>query len=355
MIALVCVAQEGRHMVDVMEPTDIQFVDAPSRGGASSPAHAIEWVVTERSLAALYPILTTTPLDPLSLIHRSRRADSTKSKYVRVLRPYVDAGGNLLDVQALSAYAETLSSSRRSHLRSAVSLWAEAMIAHIKSTVTEATKTRADVLLMRLDALPRAIAVETHKGHKAHTWLSPKQVRALMQTCGDDVVGQRDRVVLGLMVGAGLRRSELAGLHWEQVKCQPVGESARTVLDVHGKGAKDRVVPISDRLAEDLDQWRAITGPTGCVARSLGMAQEIGESLSDVAIFQIVRKHGVLIGVPELAAHDLRRTYAQIGYEAGVSIAQISTLLGHSSIETTQRYLNLELDLETTVSDFVPI
>jgi integrase len=60
------------------------------------------------------------------------------------------------------------------------------------------------------------------------------------------------------------------------------------------------------------------------------------------------------MGKPELAPHDLRQTYAQLGYEAGVPITQISTLLGHSSIETTVRYLNLELDLESPVSDFIP-
>ena len=68
----------------------------------------------------------------------------------------------------------------------------------------------------------------------------------------------------------------------------------------------------------------------------------------------MARKYGKAIGKPELAPHDLRRTYAQIAYEAGVPITRISRLLGHESIETTQRYLNLELDLETTASDFVP-
>lgn len=72
------------------------------------------------------------------------------------------------------------------------------------------------------------------------------------------------------------------------------------------------------------------------------------------AIFALVCRRGAKIGKPHLAPHDLRRTYAQLGYEAGVPITQISKLLGHASVATTQRYLNLDLDLETTVSDFVP-
>jgi integrase len=63
---------------------------------------------------------------------------------------------------------------------------------------------------------------------------------------------------------------------------------------------------------------------------------------------------GKMIGKPELQPHDLRRTYAQLGYEAGVPVTQISRLLGHASIATTQRYLNLALDLQVTASDFVP-
>ena len=85
------------------------------------------------------------------------------------------------------------------------------------------------------------------------------------------------------------------------------------------------------------------------------MKKELGESMSAVAAFQIVRKYGKLIGVPGLAPHDLRRTYAHLGYQAGVPITQIKELLGHASVATTQRYLDLSLDLENTASDFVPL
>ena len=67
-----------------------------------------------------------------------------------------------------------------------------------------------------------------------------------------------------------------------------------------------------------------------------------------------MQKRGAMIGKLDLQPHDLRRTYAELGRRAGVPISQISKLLGHASIETTQEYLNIELDLETTVSDFVP-
>jgi integrase len=71
-------------------------------------------------------------------------------------------------------------------------------------------------------------------------------------------------------------------------------------------------------------------------------------------LFNIVAQYGRKIGKPGLAPHDLRRTYAQLGYEAGISITQVSRLLGHANVATTQRYLNLELDVKMTVSDFIP-
>ena len=89
--------------------------------------------------------------------------------------------------------------------------------------------------------------------------------------------------------------------------------------------------------------------------RGLAAGGQLKASLTSAQVFNIVRKHGKVIGKPSLAPHDLRRSYAQLGYENGVPITQLSKLLGHSSVAVTQRYLNLELDLEVTTSDFVPL
>ena len=112
-------------------------------------------------------------------------------------------------------------------------------------------------------------------------------------------------------------------------------------------------MPINDRLAAAIDDWESVVGG-GYIARSISKGGEISDSLSAIGVFHIVRAAGEAIGKPSLAPHDLRRTYAQLGYEAGVPVTQISRLLGHASVATTQRYLNLDLDLKTTVSDFIP-
>ena len=84
-------------------------------------------------------------------------------------------------------------------------------------------------------------------------------------------------------------------------------EAMRDVLQVKSRGAKDRVIPIKKLLADRLREWKQSTGG-GYVARSLGMSKQLGESMSGVAIFQLVSKCGSKIGLPNLAPHDLRRT-----------------------------------------------
>ncbi|HRQ40100.1 MAG TPA: site-specific integrase [Chloroflexota bacterium] len=113
-------------------------------------------------------------------------------------------------------------------------------------------------------------------------------------------------------------------------------------------------MPLKPTLAADITAWGQEIGAEGPVLHSLEPGNRLGEGLTAVSLFRIVAKYGQRMGKPTLASHDLHWTYAQWGYEAGVPVTQISILLGHASIETTMRYLNLELDLQTTVSDFVP-
>ena len=151
-------------------------------------------------------------------------------------------------------------------------------------------------------------------------------------------------------MAAGLRREEAASIQFTDV----IKQNQRAVINVKGKGAKDRVVPINKNLAEAIVDWGFLIGADGFILRSLGRNKKPGENISTTGLYYIVQKRGALIGKPELQPHDLRRTYAELGRRAGVPISQISKLLGHASIETTQDYLNIELDLETTISDFVP-
>lgn len=284
-----------------------------------------------------------------------RLAPSTKAQYRKALGNFLATGANLGDADALADHARTLPTSSRAFLKAAVKLVTEQMSTALKGQATPENVKSTQAALYRLEALQVAIEVKASKGTKAHTWLTASEVKRLLATCGPDLRGQRDKIVLALLVGAGLRRAEAAALIFADVILQPRGDKMRTCLQVMGKGSKSRVVPISDALANLVDQWAAIVGGDGFILRSIDQTGAINGSLSSSGIFGIVRKRGAMIGKPDLAPHDLRRSYAQLGYDAGVPLTQISTLLGHSSVQTTQRYLNLSIDLETTASDFVPL
>lgn len=301
-------------------------------------------------------LTTTNPArdDLLQMIDRAALATTTKQQYSKALTNYLDAGGSLTDAGQLADYAAGLPKSSRAFLKAVVRLWTAHIGSQAKAAADPENVAAVTATLYRLDALNEAIQVEATKGQKAHTWLTPADVRRLVATCDDSPIGQRDRVVLSLLVGAGLRRAEAAALTFEAITMLPVKGRMRAALNVTGKGAKDRIVPISDALANRLDAWHKVTGP-GPICRSINKGGRLGADLSEVGIFQIVALAGAAMGRPDLAPHDLRRTYAQIGYDSGVGIVQISRLLGHSSVATTQRYLNLELDLETTASDFIPL
>ncbi len=290
----------------------------------------------------------------LTIISASLLAKSTKRQYTRVIEGYLDAGHSLADADALRAYSATLSKSGKAFLKAALKLWTQRMATQAKAAADPENVNAVTATLYRLDALNEAIQVEASKGTKAHIWLSPADVRKLLAACDVNTLkGQRDRIALGLLAGAGLRREELANLTFDALVEQPIGDATRIVLNVHGKGAKDRVVPLSNALSAAIQEWQAIIGE-GYIVRSVTKGGVLGKRLSSVGIYHLVAEAGAAIGKLGLAPHDLRRSYAQIGLEAGIPLPQISKLLGHASIATTQRYLNLELDLTTTISDFVP-
>jgi integrase len=280
-------------------------------------------------------------------------AASSKAKYTAVVTAYLNAGHRLTDAAALSAWAAGLSNSGRAHLKAGIKLWSKSVMTDVKANATPDNVNYVAAAAYRYEALQEVIQVTASKGQKAHIWLSQAEVKRLLSLPGADTIGQRDRLALALLAGAGLRREEAVNLTFDDVLLQPSKGKIRAVLQVVGKGDKTRVVPISDRLAAEIDAWGAIVGGSGHVLRSVNQSGAIGAKLSPVGLFNLVRKYGRQLGRPDLAPHDLRRTYAQIGYESGVPITQISTLLGHASVSTTQRYLNLALDLETTISDFV--
>jgi integrase len=152
--------------------------------------------------------------------------------------------------------------------------------------------------------------------------------------------GQRDRAVLYLLIGCGLRCGELVQLDVENI--QQIDD--RWVLSLAGK--YKRTVPMPAKTKEAIDRWMASAGfSSGRLLRAVHKSGHIvGEGITTQCVSEIVRRYGSQIG-RRLGPHDLRRTFAKLAYDGKAPVEQIRILLSHASIQTTERNLGIEQDL----------
>jgi len=162
--------------------------------------------------------------------------------------------------------------------------------------------------------------------------------------------GKRDRAVLAALIGCGLRRTEVSELTFNHIQ-QRDGRWA--IVDLHGKGNRMRTVPMPSWTKVAIDQWAEAAGlTTGRVFRSMNNRHELSEAiLLPQNIMEAVGKYGKRIGVPKLAPHDLRRTFAKLAHKGRAALEQIQLSLGHASIVTTERYLGVQQDLHDAPCD----
>lgn len=163
--------------------------------------------------------------------------------------------------------------------------------------------------------------------------------------------GSRDRLILELLYGSGLRVSELVALDMSHIE-----PSARQLI-VLGKGNKERKVPFGESaalaLAEYLPKWLALraskSGGDGTEALFLNRR---GARLTVRWVQKLVTRYGGLgAGRPDLHPHALRHSCATHLLDGGADLRIIQEMLGHSSLSTTQRYTHLSLDQLTRVYD----
>lgn len=280
--------------------------------------------------------------------------DRTKSQYTSAMMLALSNGVNFFDVESSVAYFEGLNSGERAFLRPAVSLWVEGVKTQLLNNDTPETALHTQAQMNRFEGLARSMKAkrnDTKKGTVFHTWLTKNDVRQLLNLPDRETQsGRRDYIVLALLVGSALRREELSNLTFDNLIIQ----DGITILQVvGGKGNKDRAFRVNSKMAKTLADWRVEIGE-GNIVRGIDRHGKMNGSLSGQGIFGIVRKYGKAMEHPTLAPHDLRRTWAKLAHSGGLSIDQISQILGHSDIKTTQLYLGLEIDLSGEASDFIP-
>ncbi len=186
----------------------------------------------------------------------------------------------------------------------------------------------------------------------------------VVDSVGDDAASwpARDRAILEMLYGCGIRNAELTGLNLDDIHW------ANEAILVRGKGQKQRYVPLGDAAAEALRAYlaersarlaaaggRTAAANSGAVSESA--AARSGASggqarLTTRSVGRIVKRIAILRGLPsDVHPHTLRHAFGTHLLEEGADLRAIQELLGHERLSTTQRYTQLTTAQLTAVYD----
>jgi site-specific recombinase XerD len=215
----------------------------------------------------------------------------------------------------------------------------------------------ADSGLVRTDLAAGIRRVKGAKklGVRLGNWLTAEEARRLWQSPGAETLkGKRDRALLSVLLGCGLRRRELAELTVDVLQRR---EDHWAIVDLIGKGGHIRTVPVPDWVKQTIDEWLSAAGiVSGRVFRCVCRAGKIwGNGMSERVVWHVVKKYASKLNLDRLAPHDLRRSCARLCHAAGGEMEQIQFLLGHVSVQTTERYLGCRQRLRGAVNDRIGI
>jgi integrase/recombinase XerD len=178
--------------------------------------------------------------------------------------------------------------------------------------------------------LPKAIAIG--------------EVERLLACAGpaDTPRGQRDRALLELLYGSGARISEAVGLDVDDLDPQ---DPSGGVVRLHGKGGKDRIVPVGRYARDALDAYLVRARPqlnrTGTPALFLNAR---GGRLSRQSAWATLRAAAERAGLSDVSPHTLRHSFATHLLDGGADVRVVQELLGHASVTTTQVYTLVTVD-----------
>jgi len=173
--------------------------------------------------------------------------------------------------------------------------------------------------------------------------LGESEIRALLSAPGHDTLGLRDRAILETLYSTGLRRAELCGLDLYDL------DHANELVRVrHGKGRRDRVVPIGHAALAAIRNYMRDARPELLETPkepALFVAAITHRRLNVKTLNQIVRKHADAAGITKrVTPHVLRHTCATDLLRGGADIRHIQVILGHASVATTQIYTRVAVE-----------
>lgn len=208
----------------------------------------------------------------------------------------------------------------------------------------------------------RFLMLDGHlKRHPAEDLPTPQRVSRLPQFLTEEEmerflfapdiktdVGVRDRAMLEVMYATGLRVSELCGLKTSDVDLDA------GLVTCHGKGSKQRLVPIGKSAAHWLQRYFEIRKQFGSDARP-ELFLHRGRTLTRQAAWAIIKTYAAQAGVPDISPHTLRHSFATHLMQHGADSRSVQALLGHADISTTEIYTHItDLHMRKAYDRFHP-
>jgi len=186
------------------------------------------------------------------------------------------------------------------------------------------------------------VSVKTKQDKQApKTLITPDEIHALYKACDNSMLGIRDRAILGVYYGCGLRRSEGISLDVKDVLLRE-----KLILVRAGKGYRERYVPMTETVREDLENYILVAREkiqsfkqtrNDALFLSMRVKRMCGNAIIDrIQHLTKVTKIGKAVGL-----HSLRHSIATHLLQGGLTLEEVSRFLGHSSLESTQIYTHL--------------
>ena len=163
--------------------------------------------------------------------------------------------------------------------------------------------------------------------------LSVEEVRAILKAAPNE----RDRAILEVLYGCGLRVSEVCSLKISEVYLKDM------FVKVMGKGSKERLVPMAPSTASAIMDYLSVRPESDAGCEDVLFLNRFGRALSRVAVFKMVKSVALVAGVDKnLSPHTFRHSFATHLVENGADLRVVQEMLGHESILTTEIYTHVD-------------
>lgn len=274
------------------------------------------------------------------IIENRYKNDSTRKRYFKIVTEFLGMGFDFTP-DDVRAYRNSLTNTPRTINGKLSIIKAVSGILYDEGMITGDCKLK----ISRIKRLRDKRDVKVN-------WLTTGEVVKTISSTMTNVSGWRDKSLLSMMFATGLRRAEIRSLSWNHLHWK---DDTLTIEKLRTKGGAIRNFVIQNFAIDPLLTWAdevvrqfeleiedGLPVADFPVYLSVKQNEEIDPKrlgISDSGVTQIVERCGELAGLP-LRPHDCRRTYASLLYTAGIDMKTIQYMLGHSTLLTTEKYLN---------------